>query len=121
MTEEQEYPAFNVIKLPHTQQLLEVAVTGFSADDLHVHVRRGVLIIQGDLDANPFEDCTEEPPEYHYKGIPSHEFKRSFYLHADRETEIIEVVSASLANGILSIILGPGAYEPGPLTIGIEV
>ena len=88
------YPPFNVIKLDETKYVIEVAVSGFAEKDLEVELNDNILVIKGDQDKRTVE------VEYLYRGISSRNFVRSFTI-ADN----VEVRSATVKNGILSIAL----------------
>ena len=88
------YPPFNVIKLGETKYVIEVAVSGFAEKDLEVELNDNILVIKGDQDKRTVE------VEYLYRGISSRNFVRSFTI-ADN----VEVRSATVKNGILSIAL----------------
>jgi len=88
------YPPYNVEKHGDDQYRIVIAAAGFQEEDLELEVEKGVLTISGGKrDAN--EDVT-----YLYQGIAQRAFKLSFRL-ADH----IEIKSAGLRNGLLSIDL----------------
>jgi molecular chaperone IbpA len=88
------YPPHNVIKLDETQTIIEVAVAGFNNADLEIELKDDVLTIIGSKKPK-FGDSA-----YIYKGISAKRFVKSFRL-----SEHIEVVEATVVDGILSIIL----------------
>ncbi|MET0844890.1 MAG: Hsp20 family protein [Pseudomonas sp.] len=88
------YPPYNVEKHGDDQYRIVIAAAGFQEEDLELQVEKGVLTISGGKrDAN--EDVT-----YLYQGIAQRAFKLSFRL-ADH----IEIKTAGLSNGLLSIDL----------------
>lgn len=108
------YPPFNIVKLSKTNHRIELAVSGFSRDQLHIQAEQGVLTIRGDRDAPPSED--NEFPQYIYRGLSKKAFKRQFTL-ADN----VKVVGAELVNGILNVTLESVFPEAGkPVTINIK-
>jgi molecular chaperone IbpA len=103
------YPPYNIIKEDEDTFLIEIAVAGFVEDDLDVSIDQSQLIITGTTSKN------EENKNYVHKGIGSRNFTRTFRL-ADH----IEIKSANLANGILSIELVriiPEALKPRKIAI----
>ena len=92
------YPPYNIVKVSDDQFLIEIAVAGFTEDELDVTVENNQLIVSGDK-------ATEIPSEsssraYLYRGIGFRSFRKNFHL--DRH---IEVVSADIENGLLIITL----------------
>lgn len=85
------YPPHNIVKVDDDHYVVELAVAGFKQDDLNIEFKDSVLTITGKKEDNR---------EYTHKGISSREFKRSFTLG-----EYVEAISASLADGILSVNL----------------
>ncbi len=92
------YPPYNIERLPRTPERAEtlritLAVAGFSRDELEVGIEENELVIRGRQ--------REEPTrEYLYRGIAARQFQRTFVL-----AEGIEVVSADLKDGLLSVDL----------------
>ncbi len=89
------YPPYNVEKHGDDQYRIVVAAAGFQDEDLELQVERGVLTVSGGKRADANKEVT-----YLHQGIAQRAFKLSFRL-ADH----IEVRSADLANGLLSIEL----------------
>lgn len=89
------YPPHNVIKTGEETVLIEVAVAGFDEGEVSVTVENNVLHIVGEqLRA---EDASWE---YYHRGLSRRNFKQKFTL-----AEHVEVVDASVRNGILSVYL----------------
>lgn len=92
------YPPYNIERLPRTDDEPErlritLAVAGFCRDQLDITVEDSQLVVRG----------RQEPDEeraYLYRGIATRKFQRTFVL-----AEGIEVRSADLSNGLLSIDL----------------
>jgi len=91
-TDVKGYPHYNIKKLDDNKWIIELALAGFSKDDIEIEVKDNVMTINGEL--------KEENNEYVYKGISSRKFSKSFTL-----AEFTECESAKMENGILSIIL----------------
>lgn len=90
------YPPYNVEKHGDDHYRIVVAAAGFQEADLDLQVEKGVLTVTGGKrDSNGNTSVT-----YLHQGIAQRAFKLSFRL-ADH----IEVKSAGLANGLLSVDL----------------
>ncbi|OLS62200.1 Hsp20 family protein [Pseudomonas putida] len=90
------YPPYNVEKHGDDHYRIVVAAAGFQEADLDLQVEKGVLTVTGGKrDSNGNASVT-----YLHQGIAQRAFKLSFRL-ADH----IEVKSAALANGLLSVDL----------------
>ena len=87
------YPPYNIEQIGENGLRITLAVAGFSMDNLEVEVDNNQLTIRG---IN--SDDTEEERIYLHRGIASRQFQRSFVL-----ADGIEVVDASLDNGLLHI------------------
>ena len=88
------YPPYNVEKHGDDQYRIVVAAAGFQEEDLDLQVEKGVLTISGG------KRDTDESVTFLHQGIAQRAFKLSFRL-ADH----IEIKSADLKNGLLSIDL----------------
>lgn len=93
---EGNYPPYNIVKHDETNYTVEVAVAGFTQDEISVELKDSVLTITGEKTAT--EEV--ESPEYLHRGISSRAFVRSFTLGPD-----VEVRQAVVSNGILSVAL----------------
>ena len=89
------YPPHNVIKTGEETVTIEVAVAGFEEGEIDISVDKRVLTITG---ARKREEQTEH--EYLHRGISSRDFRHSFTL-----AEHVEIKSAVIRNGILSVHL----------------
>jgi len=89
------YPPYNVEKHGDDHYRIVVAAAGFQEQDLDLQVEKGVLTVIGGK-----RESTTAEVTYLHQGIAQRAFKLSFRL-ADH----IEVKSAGLANGLLSIDL----------------
>lgn len=104
------YPPHNVIKTGDDTVTIEVAVAGFAEGEIDVTIEKRLLTIIG-------TQTRQEPEEYEYlhKGISSRDFKQVFPLN-----EHVEVKSATIRNGILSVFLErevPEAAKPKSIAI----
>ncbi len=89
------YPPYNVEKHGDDNYRIVVAAAGLQEADLQLQVERGVLTVSGGKREAGNADVT-----YLHQGIAQRAFKLSFRL-ADH----IEVRSASLENGLLTVEL----------------
>lgn len=92
------YPPYNIERVPAEDDFPEriritLAVAGFTRDQLDVAIEDNQLTVRGKQ-----ED--EDNRIYLHRGIAARQFQRSFVL-----ADGIEVQSADLANGLLSIEL----------------
>ena len=92
------YPPYNIERLKDDgtafRLRITVAVAGFTKDELDIALEGNELIISGKR-----QPCNSES-EYLHKGIAMRQFRRTFVL-----AEGIEVISADLQNGLLSVDL----------------
>ena len=108
------YPPYNIEQIGENGLRITLAVAGFSMADLNVAVEDNQLVVRGQL-KNGGEDGGEDGRVYLHRGIASRQFQRSFVL-----AEGIEVLGASMDNGLLSIDLERLQPEPEVRTIKIE-
>lgn len=86
------YPPHNVIKLDEATTLIELAVAGFSKDDLTIELKDNILTISGDSN-HRYDDGA-----YVHRGISTKRFSKSFRL-----SEYTEVTGATITDGILGV------------------
>ena len=91
---EQGYPPHNFIKESDEEFRIELALAGFSKEDVEVVQKEQKLTISG----NNSEKETQE--NILHKGIAARAFTKTFYL-----AETIEVMEASFENGMVIIKL----------------
>lgn len=89
------YPPYNIRKDGENKYVIELAVAGFSEQDLVIELEKGNLIIRGEVSQD-----TAANDEYLYKGIAQRPFERKFVLK-----DTIEVKNAEIVNGMLRIWL----------------
>lgn len=87
------YPPHNVVKIDETHYAIQLAVAGFSENELDIEYKDNVLTIKG-------EQQQKDEYEYLHRGISARSFTRHFTL-ADN----VEVKGATVVNGILAISL----------------
>ena len=91
---QQKYPPYNIIKSDENTYIVELAVAGFSDEELDIELHDGILTIKGD---NISEDKQEN---YIFKGIANRGFERRFTL-----ADTVQVEEVTLEQGILTIKL----------------
>ncbi|CZF81289.1 heat-shock protein [Grimontia sp. AD028] len=87
------YPPYNIESLEDSKYAITLAVAGFTQEELHINVERGVLTIRGEKEK-------VEGKNYLYQGIANRTFERKFNL-----ADYVEVTGADLENGLLKINL----------------
>jgi molecular chaperone IbpA len=90
------YPPHNIVKVGENDYQIEIAVAGFTLDDLEIEQDERTLTVTG----AKAKDDAEKDVEYIHKGISQKKFKRVFRL-----SEYVFVDGASLKDGILSVQL----------------
>ena len=90
------YPPFNVCKTTDGKFYIEIAVAGFSNEEIQIDINDRLLTVLGAKSAAE----TASSDEYLHRGISSRDFQRQFLL-----AEYVEVLSATIKNGILKIVL----------------
>lgn len=88
------YPPYNIEKVSEDAYRIELAVAGFSEDELSLESKGGELTVVGK------KETREDEVNYLHRGIATRDFFRKFQL-ADH----VKVVGANLDNGMLSIEL----------------
>ncbi len=90
----QKYPPYNIAKHSDENYTIEIALAGWSKDQLTIEQHKGELTVKGEKP----NAITET--EFLYKGIGNRAFTRQFKL-----AEHMNVHNADLDNGILHIEL----------------
>ena len=101
------FPFYNVSKMNDNEFEVEIALAGFSRDDIEIEEKKSSLIISGNAKNNT--------KDYVYKGISNKSFTRTFAL-----AEHIHVKDAQMNNGMLVIKLFrdvPEEEQPKKITI----
>lgn len=102
------YPPHNIIKTGETHYLIELAVAGFSQDEIDIEVDDRTLTVSG--------EHVSRGREFIHRGISTKKFKRNFRL-----SEYVQVSGADLKDGILAINLEyvvPDEMRPRKIQIG---
>ena len=88
------FPPYNIQKVGDYKYQIDMALAGFSKDDIEVEVADGTLSVRSDKKEEPEDEFT-----YH-RGISYRKFERKFTLAED-----LIVNGATLENGMLTIEL----------------
>ena len=91
----QNFPPYNIIKISEYGYDIEMAVAGFSEEDLEIDYADNVLTISS-KETEPFKDSKEL--EYIHQGIALRKFTKKFTLAED-----VIVKDAVMKNGMLTI------------------
>ena len=102
------YPPYNIEQLAENRLRITLAVAGFGAEELSVHIEDNQLIIRG-------KQVDQPERVYLHRGIAARQFQRSFVL-----AEGIEVTGATLDNGLLQIDLLRPETKPKLRTVEIR-
>lgn len=89
----QTYPPYNIIKENETNYKIEIAVSGFSREDLDITFEGGKLSVDGAIKTNTTRT-------YLHRGIGTRNFSHKFVLN-----EFVEVKGADIVDGLLVISL----------------
>ena len=93
---ESNYPSYNIAKDDDEHYRIEVALAGFSSDNISIQTEKGVLTIEAKK-----EDMKEEGTDnYIHRGIAQRAFSKMFRL-----AEYMKVDDAQFVDGILTVFL----------------
>lgn len=112
-TEANSWPPYNIEQRDEHAYRVEIAVVGFSINDLSVEVREGQLVVSGRRSDAPEAKTTKA---YLHRGLAHEAFDLRFHL-----AEHVVVKSATLDHGLLTIDLArelPEALKPRRIEIG---
>ena len=109
---EQGYPPYNIRKVNDLQYVIELAIAGFSKDDIEVELTDGLLAIR----SKDRKEEEEDSDSFVHKGIARRSFSRTYTLSDD-----VIVKGADLKDVMLIINLErviPDAKKPRLIQIG---
>lgn len=112
-SQEGGYPPYNIETTGENAYRIEIAVAGFSPDELNIEVKENLLTVSGRKTAN---DDAATQKTYLHRGLAERDFERRFQL-----ADYVVVTDANLSNGLLSIALKrelPEALKPRRIEIG---
>jgi molecular chaperone IbpA len=101
LTRDSGYPPYNIRKINDAQYVIEIALAGFSKQDIEVEVTEGALTIRSKR-----EEELDSEESFVHKGIAKRDFLRSFTLSDEKI-----VKGANLKHGILSLKLAQVRLE----------
>ncbi|WP_395944289.1 Hsp20 family protein [Brevundimonas sp.] len=111
------YPPYNIETTGENAYRIEIAVAGFTSDELNIEVKENLLTVTGRKTANDVNaDGTTPQKTYLHRGLAERDFERRFQL-----ADYVIVTDANLVNGLLSISLKrelPEALKPRRVEIG---
>ena len=113
---ESGYPPYNIETTGENAYRIEIAVAGFSPDELNIEVKENLLTVSGRKTAN---DDAATQRTYLHRGLAERDFERRFQL-----ADYVVVKGAALANGLLTVELKrelPEALKPRRIEIAKQV
>jgi molecular chaperone IbpA len=102
------YPPYNIARTGESSYRIEIALAGFSPEDLTVTSQQNMLIVTG-------RRVGEDNAQYLHHGIAKRAFERRFNL-----ADYVKVANASLVNGLLTIDLAreiPDEMKPRKIEV----
>jgi len=87
------FPPYNVKKIDEDNYTIELAVAGYSREDIEIKIEKDTLTIKSDKE-------NDDESDFLHRGIAGRNFTQHFTLG-----EYMVVKSASLVNGMLSIAI----------------
>ena len=111
-SQENGWPPYNIETTGENAYRIEIAVAGFSPDELNIEVKENLLTVTGRKTAN---DDTATQKTYLHRGLAERDFERRFQL-----ADYVRVKGADLKNGLLHIDLVrevPEAMKPRKIEI----
>jgi HSP20 family molecular chaperone IbpA len=103
------YPPFNLKKVNENKYAIEIALAGFSKEDVQIELEGTKLVITGNVESKDTEET------FVFKGISNKAFTREFTL-ADN----VEIQDAEFINGMLIIGLSTTTPESKKKKINIK-
>jgi len=91
------YPPYNIRRLNDNDYKIEVALAGYSKDDIELELKDNTLTVRNKTREKVVND---ESNGVIHKGISTRQFERSFTISED-----IKIKNAELKNGLLNIDL----------------
>ena len=107
------FPPHNIIKLDDTHYVVELAVAGFSKDEIEITTQDGTLTIKGEKQEG------QANVQYLHRGIGTRSFTKQLTI-----ADTVEVKGAEFKDGILRVGLEnviPEAKKPRKIEIGNEL
>lgn len=111
-SQENGWPPYNIETTAENAYRIEIAVAGFTPDELNIEVKENLLTVTGRKAAN---DEAGAQRTFLHRGLAERDFERRFQL-----ADYVVVTGANLSNGLLSITLErqlPEALKPRRIEI----
>ena len=93
--EASNYPPFNIVHINNHESRLEVALAGFSKEEVNVYTEYGKLHVEGT------KSESDEEETFIHRGLAKRTFKRSWTIAEDTH-----VTDVTFDNGLLVVKLG---------------
>ena len=103
------YPPFDLIQVDNNHYRINLAVAGFTRDEIDITAQQNQLIVSG-------KKSEDDKIDYIHRGIANRQFERRFGL-----ADFIKVTDAAFKDGLLSIDLVreiPEAMRPRKISLG---
>ena len=91
--EAQNYPPYNLVNVSEDESRLELALAGFSQEEVKVYTERGSLVVEGNRK-------NEDDRSYIHRGLAQRSFTRKWNISDDTE-----VSNVTFENGLLVVVL----------------
>ena len=91
--EAQSYPPYNLVKVNEDESQLEMALAGFTDQEVKVYTEKGNLVVVG-------QKANSDGREYVHRGLATRSFTRSWSISEDTE-----VSGVTFENGLLVVTL----------------
>ena len=91
--EAQSYPPYNLVQVNDDESQLEMALAGFTDEDVQVYTEKGNLVVVG-------QKANTDGREYVHRGLATRSFTRSWSISEDTE-----VSNVTFENGLLVVTL----------------
>ena len=91
------YPPYNVVDMGDGRKRLEVAVAGFSRNEIEVYTEKNLLTVEAHKE-------TKVEEAYHHQGIAKRNFKRSWTLGDDMRVDDVRLTDGLLTVELTTII-----------------
>ena len=111
-SQENGWPPYNIETTGENAYRIEIAVAGFTPDELNIEAKENSLTVTGKKAAN---DDSAPQKTYLHRGLAERDFERRFQL-----ADYVVVKGAALANGLLTVELKrelPEALKPRTVAI----
>jgi molecular chaperone IbpA len=106
------YPPYNIVATGDDKYEIEMAIAGFTQNEITVSTQNGELVILGEKN-----ETEADTRNYLHHGISARKFRRVFNL-----ADYVEVQSAVVKDGILTVYLEriiPDALKPKQIEVKV--